>query len=272
MTTDVDDGRIIAGRYLLDEDADQEPGLPGVPGEDLILGRFVRVLVLDPAAPTTGALLDAARRAALVHDQRLVPVLDVDRDDSDAWVVTDEVRGSGLDELCLEGPLTVEDARAVIGEAASAIEAANRLGVHHLGLTPAHVRVTRDGEVLVVGIGVHAGLRGAALDDVDVLAAARRDATDLVRLLHLALTGVPAPADGALPAVPYPEDVPAELRALCERTLVDDEPPVGPASVIRALAPWRDVAPASPEAGKARRAGRYDPRCKARGISLYFPF
>ena len=54
-----------------------------------------------------------------------------------------------------------------------------------------------------IGIGVHAGLRGEALDDVDVLAAARRDATDLVRLLHLALgaekepVGIRVIADGA---------------------------------------------------------------------------
>ena len=259
MTPDVDDGPIIAGRYLLDEDAqghDQDAGLPGVPGEDLILGRLVRVHVLDPHDPASGAVLDAARRAALVHDQRLVPVLDVGRDDEHAWVVTDDLRGSGLDELCEEGPLTVDDARAVIGEAASALESANRHGVHHLELTPAHVRVTRDGEVLVVGVGLHAALHGEVPGELDILAAARQDATDLVRLLHLALTGVPAPAHGALPAVPYPADVPRELRALCERTLVDDEPPVGPASIIRALAPWRDVAPASPDAGKERRSAR----------------
>ena len=253
-----EDAPLIAGRYLLDGYPDPAPDLPGEPAEDLILGRSVRVLRLDPASPRTVAVLDAARRAALVRDDRLLALLDVGQDSADAWIVTEEIPGTGLDELVTEGPLTVEDARAVIGEAASGLEAATRLGVHHLVLEPQSVRVTRDGEVIVVGLGIIAALGGSPHgedpSDLDVIAAARADGTDLVRLAHLALTGT-LPARGAeVDVLDYPEETPEAVRTLAERTLRGGQPPVGPGTVIRAFAPWTPVAPA-PDAG-AQRKGR----------------
>lgn len=260
-----EDVPLIGGRYLMDNYYDPAPELPGEPAEDLILGRSVRVLRLDPGTPETDAALDAARRAALVRDERLLAMLDVGEDQFDAWIVTEEIPGTGLDDLVSEGPLAIADARAVIGEAATALEAANRLGVHHLALEPQSVRVTREGEVVVIGLGVQAIIAGSPhthdAANLDVISAARADAIDLVRLAHLTLTGELPPFGETLEGINYPEGTAQPMIDLAQRTLCGGEPPVGPNSIIRAYSPWVQVAPAPEAEGTPKR--------RRRGSSLF---
>jgi hypothetical protein len=118
--------------------------------EDQILDRPVRVVLVG--GPNAAAALDAARRAALVADPRLSRVLDVGTTDlgpgARSYVITEPYTGSSLTEIVSRGLVDPQQARAVVGEAAAALEAARARGVHHLALRPEAVRV--DGHRVVV--------------------------------------------------------------------------------------------------------------------------
>jgi len=246
-------GTVLASRYRL---TDPLPcALTGVTqwsAMDQILVRPVMVRVF--AASGAGPALDAARRAALVADPRLVRVLDVGSDEGVGYVVTEQTTGSTLAELVAREPLSADQARAVIGEAATALEVARRRGVHHLALRPSAVAVSDDGRVLVLGLAVDASLLSRVGGDAHMTS--RTDATDLVRLIYTALTGRwPGPvaaADGLPTApeengVPVPPlalvpTVPADLNTLCVATLGrQDDGPLSPADLVGELEPWGEI-------------------------------
>lgn len=253
-------GALVAGRYRLDHpDASDLPGVEVWAGRDQILDRPVRVsLLLDGRIRQAQ---DAARRAALVSDPRLLRVLDVGEHADVAYVVSEPPRGRDLRELTAHGPLPPDQARAVVGEAAVALEVARRRGVHHLALRPSCLHVTDDGAVLVSGLGMDGELAGLGLGDAR--STTRADTVALVGLLYLALTGRwPAPAGAApgvvgdVPTAPVvagapvpPADllpgVPNDLDTLCSVTLgPHDDGPHSPAELVRELEPWSDVDPA----------------------------
>lgn len=247
-----DEGTVLARRYRLTEPFPVDlPEAAAWRGHDVVLDRPVNAVLLR--GRTTAEALDAARRAALVDDVRLAKVLSVGTHEGEGFVVTDVVPGRDLDELVAAGPLPADQARAVIGEAASALEAARRRGVHHLALRPAAVHLGPDGRVVVTGLGFDAAQLGR--ESRDFWSASRADAIGLVSLLYLALTGVP-PEPGPDGKVPPPADlrpdVPNDLDTLCVVTLgPHDDGPHSPAEVVRELAPWPEPTAEHPGSGDA---------------------
>ncbi|WP_263118366.1 hypothetical protein, partial [Cellulomonas sp. RIT-PI-Y] len=268
-------GTTVGGRYRL-----VRPLVPDVPGAepwsatDTILDRPVRVDLLT--GPRTAAALDAARRAALVTEPRLARILQVTQDGDLGIIVTGEVEGRSLADLAAAGPLAPDQARAVVGEVAGALEEARRRGLHHLALRPRSIVITPAGRVTLRGLAVEGALLGLA--DTRAHAASRRDAIDLIRVLYAALTGrwpAPPTTTGALPTfaewqTPGADDpltepdpglpaaptlgtasapptevvpgVPADLDTLCAVTLGPHEDgPHSPGEVVRELEPWRPV-------------------------------
>ncbi|MBK5248203.1 MAG: murein biosynthesis integral membrane protein MurJ, partial [Actinomycetales bacterium] len=221
-------------------------------GEDDILQREVRAVIVD--GPRREEALDAARRAALIDDSRLARVLRVGNHEGHGFVVTEVVPGPSLADLLRGGPLGPGQARALIGEAASAVESARRRGVHHLRLRPSVLHRTDDGAVLLTGLAIDAAQAG--VEGRDARATARADSIGLVSLLYTALTGT-WPGDpqlaGGVPLasrhgdVPTPpgdvvDGVPHDLDTLCAVTFgPHDDGPFTPAELIRDLAPWDDV-------------------------------
>jgi murein biosynthesis integral membrane protein MurJ len=255
----VERGTVLAGRYRVLQPLDSDlQGSPAWQATDQILDRPVRVRIL--VSGHIPQALDAARRAALVSDPRLARVLDVGSHEGISYVVTEEVRGSSLAELLAAGPLTGDQARAVIGEVASALEVARRRGVHHLALRPSVVHITPDDRVLLTGLAFDGALLGQGLGDAR--STTRADTIGLVRLLYAALTGrwpvsthdlIPSTGAGALPAAPIAGDapvppgdlvagVPADLDTLCVVTLGShDDGPHSPAELVQELEPWGEI-------------------------------
>lgn len=249
-------GALVAGRYRLEHpDRSDLPGVEVWSGHDQILERPVRVSLLLEGRVAQAQ--DAARRAALVSDPRLLRVLDVGDHEGVAYVVAEPPRGRDLLTLTSHGPLPADQARAIVGEAAVALEVARRRGVHHLALRPTCLHVTDDGAVLVSGLGMDGELAGIGLGDAR--STTRADTVGLVGLLYLALTGrwptpVGAPAGESPPApvvagAPVPPadllpGVPNDLDTLCTVTLGPyDDGPHSPAELVRELEPWGDVDP-----------------------------
>ncbi|WP_426593854.1 protein kinase family protein [Cellulomonas sp. McL0617] len=258
MSEVVGRGTVLAGRYrvLSPVDSDLE-GASAWHATDQILDRAVRVRVLESGA--VAPALDAARRAALVTDPRLVRVLDVGSHDGYGYVVSEQLAGPSLAELAARAPLTADQARAVVGEAAAALEVARRRGVHHLALRPSVVHVSPDGRVLVGGLALDAALLGDA--GGDARSTTRSDAVGLVRLLYAALTGYwPGDPSALLPTggdtlplapvvdgspVPPAElapSIPNDLDTLCVVTLgPNDDGPHSPGELVRELEPWGEI-------------------------------
>ncbi|MGV8966244.1 MAG: hypothetical protein ACOH2F_08180 [Cellulomonas sp.] len=254
----VGQGTLVAGRYrMLRPITSDLAGTTAWDANDQILDRAVRLTIL--ADGRVAQAVDAARRAALVADPRLVRVLDVGDHEGHAYMITEPVTGPSLTQLVGRRPLPADQARAIIGEAASALEAARRRGVHHLTLRPSALHLTTDDRVLITGLAVDAALLGQGIGDAR--STTRADTVGLVALLYAALTGRwPGAAHDAarsggaqLPAAPLLEGrpvapselvagIPNDLDTLCAVTLgPNDDGPHSPAELVLELEPWGNI-------------------------------
>ncbi|MGO1318219.1 MAG: protein kinase family protein [Cellulomonadaceae bacterium] len=252
-------GTLLADRYRIAQRVESDlVDVEAWSAEDLILERTVRIAVLT--GPRAEIALDEARRAALVTDRRLARVLDVGTAQDRRYAVLEDVTGATLTGLVVEAPLPAAQARAIVGEAASALEAARTRGLHHLALRPDAVRIT-DGRVIVTGLGIDGALQ--VFDRSDALSDSRADAVGLVSLLFYALTArwpghhleelrlrpelLPPTTETTDPRELVP-DVPDDLAQRCVETLAHDRT-AGPRTagdVADRLEPWGAVTATPP--------------------------
>lgn len=251
-------GTLLAERYRLEERVSDSDTSSLWRGVDTTLDRQVAIRIISPK--TAGDALDAARRAALIDDPRLVRLLDVAYAPSPAggkatqtYVVSEWIDGKSLADLVNEsGPLPADRVRMMVGEAADALASAAGRGLHHLALDPTSVLLTSDGAVRVHGLAVTAAARGGA--QPDGAAAERVDAVGLVSLIYAGLTGRwPLPTDshdqpletapmvGNTPSSPSElvSGVPNDLDTLCSVTFGHaQDGPTSPADLVAQLKPW----------------------------------
>lgn len=258
----VEPGSVLVERYRLRQQASTDlAAATAWQAYDLILDREVRVTLVS--GPYAGDALDSARRAALVTDPRLVRVLDAGSDsDGHRYIVTEPHTGTTLTEIVSSGLVDEQQARAIVGEAASALSVAQARGVHHTALRPEAVRV--DGhQVRVTGLGLDGGL---ASGDTLNGKPAQLDAQGLVAVLYYAMTArwpgqdlegdwiakdtlipLPAQLDRSGAVAPLSTLVPHvdnHIDALVARTFDASggtDGPMNPNDVTAALQPWGEV-------------------------------
>jgi hypothetical protein len=250
-------GTLLAGRYRLEERV--RAGADGSlwRAVDETLDRPVSVHVVRPGHRYTADVVDAARRAVLVEDARLIRVLDVGETGGGAFIVSEQLVGRTLAELLADGPLSAGAARRLVGEAAEALHRASGRGLHHLRLSAESLVMAPDGSVKVLGTAVEAALVGVDHHE-DPVGADRADAVGLVRLLYAGLTGRGPGGDGPLGSAPPaisllvpPSDlvdgVPGDLDTLCMSTLgPHDDGPQSPGELVQRLAPWEPAGAPAP--------------------------
>ena len=258
----IEPGSVLVERYRLSRRAKTDLATATAwEAHDLVLNREVRVTIVT--GPRASGALDAARRAALVVDPRLVRVLDAGSDaDGRKYVVTEPHTGTALTEIVSGGLIDEQQARAIVGEAAAALRIAHARGVHHTALRPEAVRV--DGhEVRVTGLGLDGGLAsGDTLDGEPT----QLDAQGLVAVLYYAMTArwpgqdleagwiardalipLQAQLDDSGAVAPLSTLVPhvdASIDVLVNRTFNapgTDTSPINPDDVTTALQPWGEV-------------------------------
>ena len=115
--------------------------------------QLVTLVVLPMSSPTALAVLDAASRSADVDNPRLVRVLDVGREYDYGYFTEESLDGAvSLTQLAGGIGMAAEEVRRITGEVALALDAAQRRGLHHLGLTPDNVLLMPDGSVKLAGL------------------------------------------------------------------------------------------------------------------------
>jgi len=286
----VGQGTELAGRYRLEERLRATPSSHFWRGVDTTLERPVGVRLVDAA--TAEDTLDAARRAAVVDDPRLLRILDVSQAPTErgpvTYVISELVEAASLaDLLRTSGQLPAEEVRAMVGEMAEALAHAARSGLHHEALGPTSVLRTGEGAIKVQGLAVDAAAAGTGGEDGP--RAERNDAVALVALVYAGLTGrwpladdhrdtadlESAPLVNGAPAPPAEliAGVPNDLDTLCSVTFgpVEDGPR-SPAELVEHLRPWSTAATRSlPGAGGAAPGGSGDGAAETMRPSRRFP-
>ncbi|MBN2177492.1 MAG: hypothetical protein JW722_07530 [Demequinaceae bacterium] len=187
-------GAVIADRYVLRSIA--HTGLPLVESwhaEDTRLGVPVLLLLVEePGRRAIRPLADQARTARHAQLARLVEVGLVESDDPDhagrPFIALERPSGLSAADLIGRRILPTPVARALVGEAARAVEAAASLGLRHGAISPELLTVTDRGRVILAGAGVASGL--VALDPDRKAVTERDDARALSLLFVRAITGM----------------------------------------------------------------------------------
>ena len=178
---------------------------------DLALERPVALKILAPELAEDERFrerfLRESRLAASIDHPNIVPVYDAGEVAGELYIAMRYVDGAELKQLLAEGPLPKEEAVAIAGQIAAALDAAHALGLVHRDVKPSNVLVTADGHVYLADFGLTRRLsdQGGGFEaglslgtpayvapeqiegkDVD----GRADQYSLACLLHECLTGV----------------------------------------------------------------------------------
>lgn len=246
MSTLVEPGTRLAGRYRLQEQASEFNGSTLWKAVDEPLARLVAVRTFADGFPHVSHVIAAARAASRVADSRLAQVFDADESVQHPYLVCEWIDGSRLSDLLTEGPLEPERAVGFLREASDALAAAHAAGLAHGWLGPSALIWAKGGTVKITGLAIDAALHGQAVD----AGGSATDTATLGALLYAALTGYwpegppegnpdartvglhPAPrSDDGVPlrVSEMRPDLPPALDAITERALGrshDGQPPL----------------------------------------------
>ncbi len=226
MPHSVRPGDVLAGRYRLVDLLAESGGGRFWRARDSVLERHVAVHVISADDERAAALLEAARRSANVHDQRILRVLDAEQVDGVCYVINEWGSGTSLDILVgATGPMGPRRSAWLVAEVADSIASAHDAGVAHGRLVPENVLIDRHGEVKIIGTCVDAAMHGLAGDRIAT------DVSDLAGLLYCALTGRwGGVSASSVPSAPVHHGevlrprrvragIPGQLDALCDEVL-----------------------------------------------------
>jgi len=125
---------------------------------DTRLGRDVAIKVLpeafarDPAR--AARFTREARLLAAINHPAIAAIYGAEEFDSLRCIILELVPGETLAERLTRGPLPLEEALGLASQIAEALEAAHEKGVVHRDLKPSNIKVTPEGKVKVLDLGL----------------------------------------------------------------------------------------------------------------------
>ena len=239
-------GQLIARRYQLVEPTPNQLGIESARlwyATDTLLSKRVRLIMLDPAAPTTADALDAARRTALLDNAHTVRVRSVaDSTDSSLFpfICTEIPIGAQLSSFLTGAQVPADQVHALAGEVASILADARDQGIRHLHLTSDSVWIDSSGEVYVDGLGIMAALAGRNTAELSS-EEDRLEAKGVVALAAAMLIGHPHPSEqqiaSAVEAGTSDLELPERLRTAFIREF-NGQGALSTSDLVRELVPW----------------------------------
>jgi serine/threonine-protein kinase len=112
------------------------------------LGRDVAIKV--SAQQFTDRFEREARAIAALNHANICALYDVGPN----YLVMELIEGPTLAERIRQGPIPLEEALAIAGQIANALEAAHEKGIAHRDLKPANIKIRPDGSVKVLDLGL----------------------------------------------------------------------------------------------------------------------
>lgn len=178
MTFGATTGEILADRYRLEEQVDDDSGGRQIwRGADVVLRRPVAVVLRYPGGESAADMLNSAVAASRVAHANLVGVYDAIDEGHRAYVVREWVDGVALRDYLGESPLPPDRATTVGHAVASAVAAVHATDMVHGNVHPGTVLIGADGRVVLAdGRG-----DGEATPEADIRAVGG--------VLYFALTG-----------------------------------------------------------------------------------
>jgi serine/threonine protein kinase len=158
------DSGLVAGRYQLI----REVGRGGMGSvwlaHDEVLGRDVALKRLGQfqGQQNQARAQREAQLAARLSHPNVVTVFDLAEEGETRWLVMEYVEGTTLSQLAAErGGLPIEEACAIVRQAAEALRVAHEAGIVHRDVKPSNLIVAPDGTTKLTDFGI---ARGAADD------------------------------------------------------------------------------------------------------------
>jgi len=156
-SSDMTEGRIIAGRYQLQAKLGQG-GMGSVyRALHLELGTPVAVKLIEPAIAQSKTTVARFRReaqaAASIRSANVVQILDFGIDDETPYIVMEHLEGESLAaRLIRQNVLPAPFVANIIGQVGKALERAHAMSIVHRDLKPDNIYLVRDGRELVAKV------------------------------------------------------------------------------------------------------------------------
>jgi tRNA A-37 threonylcarbamoyl transferase component Bud32 len=176
----ITDGRLLAGRYRLEQLVGRGGMAQVHRAIDLVLGRPVAVKIMAEQLTRDPVFVERFRReaqaAAGLNHPGIVAVFDTGADGDLHYIVMELVEGRTLGGVLRDGPIPLDRALEIAEDVCSAIGVGHAKALVHRDVKPGNVMVTPSGSVKVMDFGI---ARAASADTLTHTAALLGTATYL---------------------------------------------------------------------------------------------